>query len=69
LEIRARVLGQPLDVAAQLEKGVLGGQPRQGPDRGADRPGLSPPPACSPRLQARQILVIQVHLQGSAHDP
>ena len=55
----AQVLGEPVDVPAQLEEWVVGLRAGQGADRETDRLGLRPAPLSRPGLQAGEVVVVE----------
>ena len=64
----AQIGGQAVDVAAELEQGILGGPAREGSDGHPDRLRLGPPAAASPGVEAFEVPLVEVYLQRSCHE-
>jgi len=62
MEAGAQVGREAVDVAAQLEQGVVGRPTRERPDGGPDGLGLGPSPLARPGLEPVEVRVVQVHL-------
>ncbi|OLA96229.1 MAG: hypothetical protein AUH20_04220 [Candidatus Rokubacteria bacterium 13_2_20CM_69_15_2] len=56
--VRREPIGQP----AELQQGVLGGGAGEGTHGRPDRPRLGPSARACPRLQAREIPLVQIDL-------
>ena len=67
MKVRAQIRGKAIDVAAELEQGVLGRSARQRADGNADGLRFGPPAFTGPGVESIEILLVQVHLQRSAH--
>jgi hypothetical protein len=62
IEISAQIGGQTVDIAAELEQRIVGGLPREGTDRGADRLRLCPASPARKGFEPLEIIVVEIDL-------
>lgn len=67
MKVRAQISGKAIDVVAELEQGVLGRSARERADGNPDGLRFGPPAFTGPDVESIEILLVQVHLQRSAH--
>jgi len=68
MKVRAQISGKAIDVAAEVEQGVLGRAARERADGNPDGLRFGPPAFTGPGVESIEVLLVEVHLQGSAHE-
>src|SRR5439155_9952812 len=68
IEVLAQIGRETVEHAAQLEDGIVGRRPGERPDGEANGARFRPASFLNPALEAGEVGVVEVHLDGPSHD-